>query len=174
MRIGILTGGGDAPGLNAAIRAVARRAFQLGHQLSGVQNGWAGCLEEGMIDELTPDGVRGILPMGGTILGTSRTNPLKEKDGVAKAISTLRHYGIDGIVPIGGDDTLSVAKALHEAGFPSENTDGKAAADDLTICRQVGTDPEDRLHPAGMHTESRDDFVKHERGTRRLGDQTEI
>ncbi len=68
MRIGVLTGGGDAPGLNAAIRAVARRAFQLGHQVSGVKNGWAGCMEEGLIDELTPADVRGILPMGGTIL----------------------------------------------------------------------------------------------------------
>src|SRR5260370_38417613 len=85
VRIGILTGGGDAPGLNAAIRAVARRAFQLGHSVSGVQNGWAGCLEGGVIGELRPADVRGILPLGGTILGTSRTNPLKMKDGVAGA-----------------------------------------------------------------------------------------
>jgi ATP-dependent phosphofructokinase / diphosphate-dependent phosphofructokinase len=154
VRIGILTGGGDAPGLNAAIRAVARRAFQLGHQLSGVQNGWAGCLEEGMIDELTPDGVRGILPMGGTILGTSRTNPLKEKDGVAKAISTLRRHGIEGIVPIGGDDTLSVAKALHEAGFPTVGMP-KTIDNDLSVTEfcigfdtavGVVTEALDRLH----------------------------
>ena len=154
MRIGILTGGGDAPGLNAAIRAVARRAFQLGHHVSGVQNGWAGCLEEGMIDELTPDGVRGILPMGGTILGTSRTNPLKEKDGVAKAIKTLRHNGIDGIVPIGGDDTLSVASALHEAGFPTVGVP-KTIDNDLSVTEfcigfdtavGVVTEALDRLH----------------------------
>ena len=117
MRIGILTGGGDAPGLNAAIRAVARRAFQLGHSVSGVQNGWAGCLDGGVIDELRPEDVRGILPLGGTILGTSRTNPLKVKDGVATAVRVLRRHGIDALVPIGGDDTLSVAAALHEAGF---------------------------------------------------------
>ncbi|HEY3194097.1 MAG TPA: ATP-dependent 6-phosphofructokinase [Candidatus Dormibacteraeota bacterium] len=117
MRIGILTGGGDAPGLNAAIRAVARRAFQLGHSVSGVQNGWAGCLDGGMISELRPEDVRGILPLGGTILGTSRTNPLKEKDGVTTALRVLRRHGIDAMVPIGGDDTLSVAAALHEAGF---------------------------------------------------------
>src|SRR6266446_6741723 len=86
VRIGILTGGGDAPGLNAAIRAVARRAFQLGHSVSGVQNGWAGCLDGGAIEELRPADVRGILPLGGTILGTSRTNPLKMKDGVPKTI----------------------------------------------------------------------------------------
>jgi 6-phosphofructokinase len=119
VRIGILTGGGDAPGLNAAIRGVARRAFQLGHRVSGVQNGWAGCLEDGMIDELSPEAIRGILPLGGTILGTSRTNPLKVKDGIATVIRILRRYGIDGIVPIGGDDTLSVAAAMHEAGFPT-------------------------------------------------------
>jgi 6-phosphofructokinase 1 len=154
VRIGILTGGGDAPGLNAAIRAVARRAFQLGHHVSGVQNGWAGCLEEGMIDELTPDGVRGILPMGGTILGTSRTNPLKEKDGVAKAIRTLRHNGIDGIVPIGGDDTLSVASALHDAGFPTVGVP-KTIDNDLSVTEfcigfdtavGVVTEALDRLH----------------------------
>src|SRR5256886_14670473 len=119
MRIGILTGGGDAPGLNAAIRAVARRAFQLGHQVSGVQNGWAGTLEDGLIREMTAQDVRGILPMGGTILGTSRTNPLKVKDGVATAIRRLRHNGVDALVGIGGDDTLSVAAALHDAGFPT-------------------------------------------------------
>ena len=117
MRIGVLTGGGDAPGLNAAIRAVARRAFQLGHQVSGVKNGWAGCLGEGLIDELKPADVRGILPQGGTILGTSRTNPLKEQNGIDRVIRALRHNGIDALVTIGGDDTLSVAAALHDAGF---------------------------------------------------------
>jgi phosphofructokinase-like protein len=117
MRIGVLTGGGDAPGLNAAIRAVARRAFQLGHQVSGIKNGWAGCLGEGLIDDLTPIDVRGILPQGGTILGTSRTNPIKEHNGIERAIDALRLNGIDALVPIGGDDTLSVAAKLHDAGF---------------------------------------------------------
>ena len=119
MRIGILTGGGDAPGLNAAIRGVARRAFQLGHRVSGVKNGWAGGLEDGMIEELSPESIRGILHLGGTILGTSRTNPLKTPNGVATVIQLLRRNGIDGIVPIGGDDTLGVAAAMHEAGFPT-------------------------------------------------------
>jgi 6-phosphofructokinase 1 len=117
MRIGVLTGGGDAPGLNAAIRAVARRSFQLGYQVSGVKNGWAGCLGEGLIDELKPADVRGILPLGGTILGTSRTNPIKEQNGIERVIKALRHNAIDALVPIGGDDTLSVAAKLHEAGF---------------------------------------------------------
>src|ERR1700730_8315540 len=118
MRIGVLTGGGDAPGLNAAIRAVARRAFTLNLKVSGIKNGWAGVLGEGEIEDLTPQSTRGILPMGGTILGTSRTNPLKENDGIARVIQTLKRFGIDGLVAIGGDDTLSVAVALSESGFP--------------------------------------------------------
>jgi 6-phosphofructokinase 1 len=116
MRIGILTGGGDAPGLNAAIRAVARRSFQLGHQVSGIKNGWAGALSGDMAD-LAPADVRGILPLGGTILGTSRTNPMKEPDGIKRVTATLQRFGVEGLVAIGGDDTLSVAKALHEGGF---------------------------------------------------------
>ena len=118
MRIGVLTGGGDAPGLNAAIRGVARRAFQRGFQVSGIRNGWAGLLGEGDLENLTPASVRGILPLGGTILGTSRTNPLKEKGGIEKVISLLRDTGIDGLVAIGGDDTLSVAAAMSDAGYP--------------------------------------------------------
>ena len=114
----MLTGGGDAPGLNAAIRAVCRRAFQHGHRVSGIRNGWAGCLGAGDVIELLPNSVRGILPLGGTILGTSRTNPLKEKDGVKRVAATLRKHGIDGLVAIGGDDTLSVASALHEGDYP--------------------------------------------------------
>src|ERR687887_862452 len=117
MRIGILTGGGDAPGLNAAIRGVARRAFQLGHQVSGIKNGWAGALN-GDLSDLNPTDVRGILPLGGTILGTSRTNPMKVPDGIEQVVRQLRRLGIDALVAIGGDDTLSVAKALHESGYP--------------------------------------------------------
>ncbi|HYM49246.1 MAG TPA: ATP-dependent 6-phosphofructokinase [Candidatus Limnocylindrales bacterium] len=118
MRIGILTGGGDAPGLNAAIRAVARRAYQRGFQVTGIKNGWAGCLGQGDFEDLPPQAVRGILPLGGTILGTSRTNPLKEKDGIPRVIALLRGNGIDGLCAIGGDDTLSVAAAMSEAGYP--------------------------------------------------------
>ncbi len=154
MRIGVLTGGGDAPGLNAAIRAVARRSFQLGHQVSGVKNGWAGGLEEGLIEELTPDHVRGILPLGGTILGTSRTNPAKEPDGIARVVATLKHNGIDALVPIGGDDTLSVAAKLHEAGFPTVGVP-KTIDNDLSVTEfcigfdtavGVVTEALDRLH----------------------------
>jgi len=118
VRIGVLTGGGDAPGLNAAIRAVARRAFQKGIKVIGIKNGWAGLLGSGDMEELTPASVRGILPLGGTILGTSRTNPLKETGGIEQVIALLRSRGIDGLVAIGGDDTLSVAAAMSDAGFP--------------------------------------------------------
>jgi len=154
MRIGILTGGGDAPGLNAAIRAVARRSFQLGHQVSGVQNGWAGCLEPGLIHEMVPQEVRGILPLGGTILGTSRTNPLKVDRGVEKAMATLRHHGIDALVPIGGDDTLSVAAAMADAGYPTVGVP-KTIDNDLAVTEfcigfdtavAVVTEALDRLH----------------------------
>jgi 6-phosphofructokinase 1 len=154
MRIGVLTGGGDAPGLNAAIRAVARRGFQLGHAVSGVKNGWAGCLGEGLISELEPADVRGILPLGGTILGTSRTNPSKEADGISRVIRSLKHNGIDALVPIGGDDTLSVAAKLHEAGFPTVGVP-KTIDNDLSVTEfcigfdtavGVVTEALDRLH----------------------------
>jgi ATP-dependent phosphofructokinase / diphosphate-dependent phosphofructokinase len=118
VRIGILTGGGDAPGLNAAIRGAARRAFQKGFQVSGIKNGWAGLMGQGDIEHLKPSGVRGILPLGGTILGTSRTNPMKETDGISRVIGMLQRHGINGLVAIGGDDTLSVAAAMSDAGFP--------------------------------------------------------
>ena len=149
-----MTGGGDAPGLNAAIRAVARRAFQLGHQVSGVKNGWAGCLGEGLIEELKPADVRGILPQGGTILGTSRTNPLKEQNGIDRVIRALRNNGIDALVPIWGDDTLSVAAKLHEAGFRTVGVP-KTIDNDLSVTEfcigfdtavGVVTEALDRLH----------------------------
>jgi phosphofructokinase-like protein len=153
VRIGILTGGGDAPGLNAAIRAVARRAFQLGHQVSGVQNGWAGCIEEGLIDELTPASVRGILPLGGTILGTSRTNPFATDDGVERVQATLDREGVDALIAIGGDDTLGAAGRLgaygvNAVGVP-KTIDNDLSATDFTFgfhtAVQVATDAIDRL-----------------------------
>ena len=154
MRIGVLTGGGDAPGLNAAIRAVARRAFARNLKVSGIKNGWAGVLGQGEIEDLTPHSTRGILPMGGTILGTSRTNPLKEEDGIARVIKVLKRYGIDGLVAIGGDDTLSVAVALNEAGFPvvgvPKTIDNDLSATEFCIgfdtAVGVVVDALDRLH----------------------------
>src|SRR3989442_7774195 len=118
VRLGALPGGGHAPGLNAATRGVARRAFQQGFQVSGIKNGWAGVLGAGDIVDLTTSSVRDILPLGATILGTSRTNPLKEKGGVEQVTNLLRGSGVDGLVAIGGDDTLSVAAAMSDAGYP--------------------------------------------------------
>ena len=154
MRIGVLTGGGDAPGLNAAIRAVARRAFARNLRVSGIKNGWAGLLGDGEVDDLTPAMTRGILPLGGTILGTSRTNPLKVDGGIPKVIGVLRRNGVDGLVAIGGDDTLSVAVALDEAGFPTVGVP-KTIDNDLSVTEfcigfdtavGVVVDALDRLH----------------------------
>jgi len=115
MRIGVLTGGGDVPGLNAAIRAVARRAFQYGYEVFAVKNGWDG-LVQGALEPLTLRSVSGILHVGGTILGTSRTNPCKSPGDLAACIAHVREEELDALVAIGGDDTLGVAQALWEAG----------------------------------------------------------
>lgn len=115
MRIGTLTGGGDAPGLNAAIRAVVRRALEGTHEVVGLRNGWLGLLE-GNTMPLTRDSVSGILHRGGTILGTSRTNPFKAPEGGQRLLEMLERLGIDALIPIGGDDTLSVALKLYKMG----------------------------------------------------------
>ncbi len=115
MRIAVLTGGGDVPGLNAAIRAITRRALDGDHEVIGIRKGWLGLLD-GDTFPLTRDSVSGILPRGGTILGTSRTNPFKAQDGEARILRTIDRLGIDSIIAIGGDDTLSVALRLFKAG----------------------------------------------------------
>lgn len=115
MRIGVLTGGGDVPGLNAAIRAVSRRAFQYGWEVVGIKNGWAGLLEVNAMP-LTRETVSGILHVGGTMLGSSRTNPSKVENGIQRALDGMHNLELDAVVAIGGDDTLSVALRLFEAG----------------------------------------------------------
>lgn len=115
MRVGVLTGGGDVPGLNAAIRAVARRSYQYGWEVLAVKQGWAGMVK-GMIEPLPPDKVSGILHVGGTILGASRTNPLKKVDEMQACLDNFEKFRMDALVAIGGDDTLSVALGLHEKG----------------------------------------------------------
>ena len=116
MRIGVLTGGGDCPGLNAVIRAIVRKGIdRQGDAIVGFRDGWRGPLE-GAAQELTIENTRGILHRGGTILGTSRTNPFKEPDGVERIRENLHAHRIDCLIPIGGEDTLGVANKLHSEG----------------------------------------------------------
>ncbi|WP_030450421.1 6-phosphofructokinase [Herbidospora cretacea] len=116
MRIGVLTGGGDCPGLNAVIRAVVRKGVTVyGHEFVGFRDGWRGPLE-GDTMPLDVQSVRGILPRGGTILGSSRTNPIKIEGGVERIKENLAAQGVDALVAIGGEDTLGVAKQLFDRG----------------------------------------------------------
>lgn len=117
-RIGVLTGGGDVPGLNAAVRAVTRRSLEYGFDIYGIRNGWAG-LVENQVDPLSMRSVSGILHVGGTVLGSSRTNPFKRPEDLQKTLATIRGLGLDAIVAIGGEDTLGVGERLHrEHGIP--------------------------------------------------------
>jgi 6-phosphofructokinase 1 len=117
MKIGILTGGGDCPGLNAVIRAVVRKGiFHHKDEFVGFLEGWRGVMENHTMP-LTLNAIAGILPRGGTILRTSRTNPAKKEGGIQKCLETLKHHKIDALVALGGDDTQSVTYKLHETGF---------------------------------------------------------
>src|SRR5919198_3188092 len=113
MRAGVLTGGGDCPGLNAVIRAVARRLHADGWEVIGVREGWRG-LVESRLEPLGPREITGILPRGGTIIGTSRTNPYKVDGGVDAVLRTFEDRGLDALVAIGGEDTLGVAARLFD------------------------------------------------------------
>jgi phosphofructokinase-like protein len=154
MRIGILTGGGDCPGLNAVIRAVVRRSSDRGHELVGVRDGWKG-LTEGIFASLGRREVSGILPRGGTILGTTRTNPYKIEDGVVAVLRNVSEAGLDALVAIGGEDTLGVAARLyreHElpvVGVP-KTIDNDLAGTDYTFgfdtAVSIATEAIDRLH----------------------------
>jgi ATP-dependent phosphofructokinase / diphosphate-dependent phosphofructokinase len=116
MRIGVLTGGGDCPGLNAVIRAAVRKGVSVyGHEFVGFRDGWRGPLE-GDTMPLDIQAVRGILPRGGTILGSSRTNPIKIEGGVDRIKENLVSTGVDALIAIGGEDTLGVAKQLYDRG----------------------------------------------------------
>lgn len=116
MNIGILTGGGDCPGLNAVIRAIVRKSLQFGWECRGIQNGWKGLME---LDTLPLDmeSVSGILQKGGTILGTSRTNPYKVENGEKAVFENAKKLNLDALVAIGGEDTLGVAAKLAKSGF---------------------------------------------------------
>jgi ATP-dependent phosphofructokinase / diphosphate-dependent phosphofructokinase len=115
VRIGVLTGGGDCPGLNAAVRAVVYRSSAKGHQVVGFLDGWKGLLD-GRTVELTRARVQGVVGKGGTLLGSSRTNPFKTEEGAKKVLATLDQLKIDALVAIGGDDTLTAGHELSRRG----------------------------------------------------------
>jgi 6-phosphofructokinase 1 len=150
----LLTGGGDCPGLNAVIRAVVRKGIDgYGDQLVGFRDGWRGVLED-VSDDLTIESTRGILPRGGTILGSSRTNPVKREDGIEVARATLARHQLDGLIAIGGEDTLGAANQLSAAqinviGVP-KTIDNDLGATDVTFgfdtALQIATEAIDRLH----------------------------
>ncbi|MBO0656625.1 6-phosphofructokinase [Streptomyces triculaminicus] len=155
MRIGVLTGGGDCPGLNAVIRAVVRKGVQdHGHDFIGFKDGWRGPLT-GAVAELGIPAVRGILPRGGTVLGSSRTNPFKEPDGVRRIKESLAKHEVDALIAIGGEDTLGVACRLHDeygircVGVP-KTIDNDLSATDYTFgfdtAVNIATEAIDRLH----------------------------
>ncbi|HEX4429409.1 MAG TPA: 6-phosphofructokinase, partial [Frankiaceae bacterium] len=116
MRIGVLTGGGDCPGLNAVIRAIVRKGVQVhGHDFVGFRDGWRGPMDADIIP-LDVEAVRGLLPRGGTVLGSSRTNPYKVDGGLDRIRATVEALEIDALIAIGGEDTLGVANKLQNDG----------------------------------------------------------
>ncbi|CAG6395726.1 6-phosphofructokinase [Streptomyces cocklensis] len=155
MRVGVLTGGGDCPGLNAVIRGIVRKGVQeYGYDFTGFRDGWRGPLEGDTVRLDIPT-VRGILPRGGTILGSSRTNPLKIEGGVRRVQENLAAEGVDALIAIGGEDTLGVAAALHRehgvkvVGVP-KTIDNDLSATDYTFgfdtAVNIATEAIDRLH----------------------------
>ncbi len=153
MKIGVLTGGGDCPGLNAVIRAVVKKASKGGDSVLGIKNGWKGLIE-GLVEPLTDFSVSGLLPRGGTILGTSRTNPFKSTESVEKCEHNFRRYGLEALIAIGGEDTLGVAKKFAEKGLPvvgvPKTIDNDLAGTDQTFgfdtAVNVAMEAIDRLH----------------------------
>ncbi|HTT28538.1 MAG TPA: 6-phosphofructokinase [Solirubrobacteraceae bacterium] len=154
MRIGMLTGGGDCPGLNAVIRAVVRKGIDAyGDEIVGFHDGWRGVLEDSHI-ELSIESTRGILPRGGTILGSSRTNPYKREDGVERVKEVLEKLRLDGLIAIGGEDTLGVANRLYNDGVNvigvPKTIDNDLGGTDVTFgfdtALHIATEAIDRLH----------------------------
>ena len=152
-KIGILTGGGDCPGLNAVIRAVVRRSHQLGYDVLGIKNGWSGLIS-GDVEPLTDYSVIGILPRGGTILGTSRTNPYKKTESLQQLKNNWQRFGLNYLVAVGGEDTLGVANSLVKEGYPvvgvPKTIDNDLAGTDYTFgfdtAVQIVAEAIDRLH----------------------------
>ena len=152
-RLAMLTGGGDCPGLNPVIRAVTRRALLAQYEVIGIKNGWKG-LVTGETMPLDLRAISGILPRGGTILGTSRTNPYKKPEDKDTAVATFKQLKLDALVAIGGEDTLGVANKLHQEGLPivgvPKTIDNDLAQTDVTFgfdtAVNIAMEAIDRLH----------------------------
>lgn len=152
-KIGILTGGGDCPGLNPVIRAVVRKAFNLGWEVAGIHNGWKGLIENDT-EPLTLKSVSGILPKGGTILGTSRTNPYKKEGDLKKLMDNYKKLNLDALIATGGEDTLGVANKLVKEGLKivgvPKTIDNDLSGTDYTFgfdtAVNIATESIDRLH----------------------------
>jgi 6-phosphofructokinase 1 len=154
MKVGILSGGGDAPGINAVIRAAVRKGIlHYKYEMIGIKDGWKGLLE-GDFMPLTLTTIRGILHRGGSILGTSRTNPFKREDGPQRIFENAKNFGIDALIVIGGDDTQKVAQKLYEMGLPCvsvpKTIDNDLAYTDYTFgfntAVAIATEALDRIH----------------------------
>ena len=154
MKVGVLTGGGDCPGLNAVIRAIVRKGVErYGHEIVGFRDGWRGPLEGDHVP-LDVTAVRGILPRGGTILGSSRTNPFAVEGGVGRIRDNLAAIGVDALIAIGGEDTLGVANKLHTEGVRvvgvPKTIDNDLSATDYTFgfdtAVNIAMEAIDRLH----------------------------
>ena len=151
--IGVLTGGGDCPGLNAVIRAVERAGIKYDFETLGIRNGWQGLIN-GDVEPLTDFSVSGILPKGGTILGTSRTNPLKNTSDFQKIKANIKKFGIHALIVIGGDGTLSAARDVAKQGIPvvgiPKTIDNDICGTDMTFGFDTAvstvTEAIDRLH----------------------------
>lgn len=151
MRIGVLTGGGDCPGLNAVIRAITRKGLQEEFEIIGFKDGWQGLIKNEFVN-LNLDSVSGILPRGGTILGTSRTNPYKNEEDIKKVRENIKN--IDALIAIGGEDTLGVASKLFKEGINvigvPKTIDNDLSCTDYTFgfdtAINIVTEAIDRLH----------------------------
>ncbi len=152
-RIGVLTGGGDCPGINPVIRAIVRKALKEDYEVVGIRNGWKGLIEKDT-EDLNLNSVSGILPKGGTILGTSRTNPYKKKQDEKKAKENFKALKLDALIAIGGEDTLGVAYKLYKDGLNivgvPKTIDNDLSATDRTFgfdtAVNIATEAIDRIH----------------------------
>lgn len=153
VKVAVLTGGGDCPGLNAVIRAIVRRGEQRNLEVMGIRDGWEGLLED-RHERLTRQRVSGILHLGGTMLGTSRATPFATLDGPQRVIRTLERHNVGAVIAIGGDGTLSIARKMHALGVPivgvPKTIDNDLSGTDFTFgfdtAVSIATEAIDRLH----------------------------